>query len=121
GGLIQTMPLTALAFLFCAFSVMGIPPFGGFFSKYLVFSGAVSSGHILIALTFLFGSLLTIVYLFRIFNMIFLGEGSIRAREGSATMVFSVAALAVLSILGGICISYPSGFVGACVKQMLGL
>ncbi|MFH0764303.1 MAG: NADH-quinone oxidoreductase subunit L [Candidatus Omnitrophota bacterium] len=121
GGLISTMPITAVSFFACSLSVMGVPPFGGFFSKYLVFSGAVSSGHIMIALTFLFGSLLTIVYLFRIFNMIFLGEGSIKAREGSATMVFSVAALAVLSIIGGICISYPSGFAGACVKQMLGL
>ena len=43
GGLISTMPLTALAFIGCAFSVMGIPPFGGFFSKYLVFMGAVQS------------------------------------------------------------------------------
>lgn len=121
GGLISTMPVTALSFLACAFSVMGVPPFGGFFSKYLVFSGAVSSGHILIALTFLFGSLLTIVYLFRIFNMIFLGDGAIKAREGSATMVFSVATLAVLSLIGGICISYPSGFVQGAVKQMLGI
>ena len=36
GGLIRTMPVTAIAFLLCAFSVMGIPPFGGFFSKYMV-------------------------------------------------------------------------------------
>ncbi|MDD5594232.1 MAG: proton-conducting transporter membrane subunit, partial [Candidatus Margulisbacteria bacterium] len=34
GGLIGTMPVTAISFLFCAFSIMGIPPFGGFFSKY---------------------------------------------------------------------------------------
>ncbi len=33
GGLIQTMPVTAVSFLLCAFSVMGIPPFGGFFCK----------------------------------------------------------------------------------------
>ena len=37
------MPWTAVAFLLCAFSVMGIPPFGGFFSKYMVISAAVSS------------------------------------------------------------------------------
>ena len=30
GGLMKTMPVTAVSFLFCAFSVMGIPPFGGF-------------------------------------------------------------------------------------------
>ncbi|MFA6142808.1 MAG: NADH-quinone oxidoreductase subunit L [Candidatus Omnitrophota bacterium] len=121
GGLIATMPITAISFLACAFSVMGVPPFGGFFSKYLVFSGAVSSGHTWIAMTFLFGSLLTIIYLFRIFNAIFLGEGVIKVREGSKTMVFSVALLAILSILGGIYINYPSQFVQGAVKQMLGL
>ena len=26
GGLLRTMPVTAVSFLFCAFSVMGIPP-----------------------------------------------------------------------------------------------
>ena len=36
GGLARTMPITAVSFLFCSFSVMGIPPFGGFFSKYMV-------------------------------------------------------------------------------------
>ena len=29
GGMIKTMPWTAAAFIFCAFSVIGIPPFGG--------------------------------------------------------------------------------------------
>jgi NADH:ubiquinone oxidoreductase subunit 5 (subunit L)/multisubunit Na+/H+ antiporter MnhA subunit len=41
GGLIKTMPVTAISFLLCSFSVMGIPPFGGFFSKYMVMIGSV--------------------------------------------------------------------------------
>ncbi len=41
GGLINTMPVTAISFLFCALSVMGVPPFGGFFSKYMVFAGGI--------------------------------------------------------------------------------
>ncbi len=44
GGLIKTMPVTAVSFLFCAFSVMGIPPLGGFFSKYMVISSAIDTG-----------------------------------------------------------------------------
>lgn len=36
GGLIKTMPITAITFILCAFSVIGIPPFGGFFSKFMV-------------------------------------------------------------------------------------
>ena len=45
GGLIKTMPVTAVSFLLCAFSVMGIPPFGGFFSKYMVIAAPSTAGH----------------------------------------------------------------------------
>jgi len=122
GGLIATMPITAISFLLCSFSIMGIPPFGGFFSKYMVFSGAVGGGNIYITLAFLAGAVLTILYLFRIFNMVFLGEsrGNL-AKEGSATMIVSVALLATLSLAGGIYIMYPSSFVAVAVKQMVGI
>ena len=122
GGLVATMPVTAISFLACAFSIMGIPPFGGFFSKYMVFSGAVAGGNIYITLAFLAGAVLTILYLFRLFNMIFLGESrGVLAKEGSATMLVSVALLATLSLAGGIYILYPSSFVTAAVKQMMGM
>jgi NADH:ubiquinone oxidoreductase subunit 5 (subunit L)/multisubunit Na+/H+ antiporter MnhA subunit len=121
GGLIVTMPITAVSFLFCAFSVMGIPPFGGFFSKYMVISGAADSGQMLLMFTFLAGAVLTILYLFRLFNKVFLGEPKFAlAREGSRVMVFSVALLAAASLAAGVYIYYPSTFVQAAVKQMLG-
>ncbi|MFA5042748.1 MAG: NADH-quinone oxidoreductase subunit L [Kiritimatiellia bacterium] len=125
GGLIATMPVTAVAFLLCAFSVMGIPPMGGFFSKYMVIIGAVTSGNIAITLTFLVGAFLTIIYLFRAFTLVFLGESKLapgfRPAEGSPVMVFSVAFLGALSILGGLFINFPSQFVQTTVQQMLGM
>ncbi|MFA5394284.1 MAG: NADH-quinone oxidoreductase subunit L [Candidatus Ratteibacteria bacterium] len=122
GGLIRTMPVTAAAFLGCSLSVMGIPPFGGFFSKYLLFSGAISSGRIAIALVFLVGAFMTIIYLFRLFNMVFMGEPQTsRAKEKSPMMVACVMLLAVLSLAGGIFINYPSHFVQVAVQGMVGL
>jgi proton-translocating NADH-quinone oxidoreductase chain N len=119
GGLIRTMPVTGAAFLLCAFSVMGLPPFGGFFSKYMVISGAVDAGQIWIAAAFILGAVLTVLYLMRAFVMVFLGEPrGETAREGSATMVVSVAILAVLSLVSGLLISFPSNFVQAIVQQM---
>lgn len=119
GGLIKTMPITAVSFLFCAFSVMGIPPFGGFFSKYMVFAGAVKAGQLGISLAFLAGAFLTIIYLFRVFNLVFLGEPQVKeAKEASPLMVISVASLALLSLLGGIFINYISGFVRFVVNSM---
>jgi len=118
GGLIKTMPLTALSFLICSFSVMGIPPFGGFFSKYMVIGGAVSAGQPWIAFVFVLGAILTVIYLFRVFTGVFLGEVKIGAKEGSPSMVSSVVALSVLSLAGGLLIYYPSALVQSIVQQM---
>jgi NADH:ubiquinone oxidoreductase subunit 5 (subunit L)/multisubunit Na+/H+ antiporter MnhA subunit len=121
GGLLKTMPLTGAAFLLCAFSVMGIPPFGGFFSKYMVISGAVEAGQPWIAFTFLLGAVMTVIYLLRVFARVFLGqpgEASRGVREGSPAMVGSVTALGALSALSGIAVSIPAAFVQSVVQQM---
>ena len=122
GGLFQLMPVTAISFLFCAFSVMGIPPFGGFFSKYMIISGTFQEGHLIIAATFLFGALLTVLYLFRAFNLIFLGERknpSLSVSEGSPVMLICVAVFALLSLLGGIFIRFPNALTLIAVQQIL--
>jgi NADH:ubiquinone oxidoreductase subunit 5 (subunit L)/multisubunit Na+/H+ antiporter MnhA subunit len=121
GGLISTMPITGIAFLACAFSVMGIPPFGGFFSKYLVFSGALAGGRLWVVLIYLICAFMTIIYLFRVFNMVFLGKANIEAKESSPLMVASVLGLAVLSLAAGILIYYPYNFAQITTWQMLGV
>jgi NADH:ubiquinone oxidoreductase subunit 5 (subunit L)/multisubunit Na+/H+ antiporter MnhA subunit len=121
GGLARTMPFTAVAFLLCAFSVMGIPPFGGFFAKYMVFSAAAESGQLWIGLTFLAAAIMTIAYLFRAFTMVFLGEPkSSQAAEGSPVMVGSVVGLAALSLGAGLFINPCARFAQAAALQMLG-
>jgi NADH:ubiquinone oxidoreductase subunit 5 (subunit L)/multisubunit Na+/H+ antiporter MnhA subunit len=121
GGLAKTMPLTAFAFLFCAFSVMGIPPFGGFFSKYMVISGAMTGGNLWIMLTFVVGAFMTIAYLLRVFNKVFLGS-PVRepVAEGSPVMVGCAALLGVLSLVSGVLIGFSSPFAYQAAQQMLG-
>jgi NADH:ubiquinone oxidoreductase subunit 5 (subunit L)/multisubunit Na+/H+ antiporter MnhA subunit len=125
GGLITGMPVTGLAFIVCSFSVMGLPPMGGFFSKYMVLSGALHGGYTGIAVMFLAGAILTILYLFRVFAMIFLGEPSptlpTGVREGSRVMLWSVGILAVLSIAAGVFFIFPSEFAQSVVLQMTGV
>jgi NADH:ubiquinone oxidoreductase subunit 5 (subunit L)/multisubunit Na+/H+ antiporter MnhA subunit len=118
GGLFKTMPFTAVAFLLCSFSVMGIPPFGGFFSKLMVMEGAVGANPA-VTLVFAVGAFMTIIYLFRVFNMVFLGEAKTQShREGTPIMVASVTLLGALSILTGVFISPCSGFALAAVDQI---
>jgi proton-translocating NADH-quinone oxidoreductase chain M len=121
GGLARTMPLTAVAFFLCALSVMGVPPLGGFFSKYMVISGAIQGGQTALALVFVAGAVLTILYLLRVFNAVFLGERLSEAREGSRLMVACVVLLALLSLVGGLAISPCADFAQKVVAQMPGL
>jgi len=118
GGLIKTMPITAVSFLICAFSVMGLPPLGGFFSKYMVISGAVQAENPWVAAVFILGTLMTFLYLLRAFNAVFMGPIKLEVREGSRMMVASVVALAVLSVVGGLLIFIPSYFVQNIVAQI---
>jgi len=126
GGLGAVMPVTALSFLACAFSVMGIPPFGGFFSKYMVMTAAFNTGHPWIGMIFLVGACMTLIYLLRVFTLVFLGEsraegGAALPAEGSPVMVGSVAFLAMLAAASGILVAYPQHFVRSAVLQMLGV
>jgi formate hydrogenlyase subunit 3/multisubunit Na+/H+ antiporter MnhD subunit len=118
GGLIRTMPVTAIAFLFCAFSVIGIPPFGGFFSKFLVIMGTLQAGQVWLAGTALFTAVLTMFYLLKVFSMVFLGEAKHPAPEKTKSMVFVVATLAVLSLAAGLLVSYPMKLVSIATAQM---
>ena len=122
GGLIRNMPVTAFSFAFCALSVMGIPPFGGFFSKYMVIAGAAEGGNLWIAGTFIASAFLTILYLVRVFAIVFLGEPKLPdAKEGTSGMVWAVAILAGLSLLSGFLIRYPNEFIQIAVRQMVGI
>lgn len=45
GGLIKKMPQTALLFLIGAIAIGGIPPFNGFISEFLIYSGLLAGLH----------------------------------------------------------------------------
>lgn len=120
GGLIKTMPITAVVFLICAFSVMGIPPLGGFFSKFMVIQGTVSAGQVGLAAAALFIAVLTVFYLLRLFSALFLGEPKVEVREGSPSMLLAVVGLGVFSVLAGIFITYPMEIVNTATLQILG-
>jgi formate hydrogenlyase subunit 3/multisubunit Na+/H+ antiporter MnhD subunit len=117
------MPLTGVAFLLCIFSIIGIPPFGGFFSKLMVIQGVLQSGHMVIACLAVFTAILTTIYLLRLFTLVFLGDArdsSIHAhREGTPTMVWVVVASAVLSLAAGILVKYPMELVAVALNNIL--
>ncbi len=119
GGLARTMPITAVAFVLCAFSVIGLPPFGGFWSKFLVIMGTVQAHLWWVAALALFVAVMTTFYLFRLFHAVFLGEPKLAIPEQTRSMVLVVAVLAGLSLLAGIFVNYPMRLATVAAAEML--
>jgi multicomponent Na+:H+ antiporter subunit D len=63
GGLGRAMPVTFAAFLIGSLSIIGLPPFGGMWSKWYLGMGMVETGQWLLLAVLLFSSLLNIAYL----------------------------------------------------------
>ena len=61
-GLGRRMPITYLAFMFGSLSIIGMPPLGGFISKWNLVIGAVNSDQLLLLLVLLVSSLLNAAY-----------------------------------------------------------
>jgi len=107
-GLGRTMPRTRLAFLVGSLALVGIPPFAGFFSKDSILAAVLDRGafgDVLFACG-IAGAFLTGIYTFRLFFIVFGKEGDAQphlhgAAEGPPSMVWTVAALAGLSVVGG--------------------
>ncbi|NNJ96278.1 MAG: monovalent cation/H+ antiporter subunit D family protein [Gammaproteobacteria bacterium] len=63
GGLGRAMPITFGAFLVASLSIIGLPPFGGMWSKWYLGMGAVETGQWLLLTVLMISSLLNIAYL----------------------------------------------------------
>ena len=123
GGLIKTMPKTAYLFLLGALAICGLPPFNGFISEFLIFSGlfkGLKTGGLTIDLTILgtFVGLTLIgglaVFCFtKVFSIVFLGtprtDAPRHAHEVGSGMLLPKLAIGLLILSIGI---VPSAFVG---------
>ena len=74
GGMIHKMPLTYLAYLIAIISMAGIPPMGGFISKWLIFQAVIDKGLIFVGIAVFFGSIGSFLYVFRPLAALFLGQ-----------------------------------------------
>jgi NADH:ubiquinone oxidoreductase subunit 5 (subunit L)/multisubunit Na+/H+ antiporter MnhA subunit len=121
GGLFKTMPITAISFILCALSIVGLPPTAGFFGKLAIFMGTLQSGKTIFAIVAVLGAILTMIYMLRLFNVVFLGElKQPEVKEGSPVMLATVIVFAILSLAIGFGIQPLVNIVNVIVAQMTG-
>jgi formate hydrogenlyase subunit 3/multisubunit Na+/H+ antiporter MnhD subunit len=110
GGLARPMPLTFAAFLIAALSISGVPPFNGFFSKWLIYQSLVDLARIspywIIWLTAaMLGSAFTLASFVKLTHAIFLGQWSettAKTKEVSWLMWLPMISLAALCVIFGV-------------------
>ncbi len=71
-GLYQTNPLLSFVMMLALFSLAGIPPFAGFFSKFFVFSAAAAQGYYLLVFIALLNTIISLYYYLLVIKAMFL-------------------------------------------------
>jgi len=114
GGLSKFMPITYFSCLVASLSIAGVPPFSGFFSKWMIYQGLVERlglsgyGRAIAALCLaaaLFGSGLTLATFMKFIHAVFLGQRQDAAgkiKEAPASMCFAPFVLAIITIIFGV-------------------
>lgn len=109
-GIAEHLPISTYAFGIAGLSLVGIPPTGGFVSKWLLLLSAIQSGQWWWAVVLLLGGLLTAAYIFQVLTQ----ELSLAGSESHPdfapvplSMELAAMALAVGSLLLGLRATEP--------------
>lgn len=100
GGLAYKMPVTFICFIIAAASISGVPPFNGFFSKELVYDGALERGWIFYAAAVL-GSFLTAASFLKLGHAAYFGK-----RNGAPVKEAPIAMLVPMIVIAAACILF---------------
>ncbi len=74
GGIGRKMPITFTCFIIAAAAISGVPPFNGFFSKELVFDGALETGYPIFYILAVVGAFFTAASFLKLGHAAFLGK-----------------------------------------------
>jgi len=106
GGIIHKMPITYMVYLIAIISMAGIPPMGGFISKWLIFQAVINKGLIFVSVAVFFGSVGSFLYVFRPLAALFLGQELPQfkktVKEAPSLMLLAMLILSALNIFTGV-------------------
>jgi NADH-quinone oxidoreductase subunit N len=101
-GLGWKMPMVCLALVMAGMSFAGVPPFGGFLAKYLVFTAAIEANMSWLAVIGVLTSVLQTAYLFRLINYMYAKKpkDETKIKESKRLLVPIFMFVAALIVLG---------------------
>ncbi|MHC4124651.1 MAG: complex I subunit 5 family protein [Planctomycetota bacterium] len=111
GGLAEKLPVTRAACTIASASIVGVPPFSGFWSKLILVWAAVQAGFLWIAAVIVFVSLCTLIMYLKVQRYAFLGElpeNLKEIKEHRGSMLVAMIFLACLCVLMGALVIVPA-------------
>ena len=111
GGLAEKLPFTRATCTVASASIVGIPPFSGFWSKLILIIAAIQAQFIWIAAIIVFVSLCTLIMYLKVQRYAFLGElpeNLQQTEEHKGPMLVAMVFLACLCVLMGLLVLVPS-------------
>ncbi|MDP6560444.1 MAG: proton-conducting transporter membrane subunit, partial [Candidatus Binatia bacterium] len=122
-GLGRRMPFTMAAFTAGGLGLIGAPLTAGFISKWYLVMGAIQSDQLLLAAVILFGSLLAVVYVWRMVEAIYFqsprGSGG-EVSEAPWALVLPAWVLIGASLYFGLDASLSTKLAGQAARLLLG-
>jgi len=110
GGVRASLPITVFAYGIAGVSLMGLPPSGAFIAKWMLLSSSFASSQWWWVLVVMTGSLLAMVYVFRVMSQFFVIPEGDRARKSeplSPLMEWPALVLALISLFLGLIAPWP--------------
>lgn len=107
-GLYKTNPKLSVAMMLAMFSLGGIPPFAGFFSKFFIFYAAVGEGYYVLVLIALLNTIISLYYYLLVVKAMFLKESDtpiapIRSDDYTRTaLVLTVAGVILIGLVSSV-------------------
>jgi multicomponent Na+:H+ antiporter subunit D len=111
-GIGRRMPVTMIAFFIGAMSVIGLPPTGGFLSKWYLLLGTIEADRMAILLVLLFSSLLNAAYFLPIVYKAFFctDEEAMFEKKVQEAPIWCVAPLTITATITIVLFFYPDIF-----------
>ncbi len=88
GGLIYRMPQSFVLLLIGIITLAGMPPLGGFASKYLIYNTLLEHGNLLILSAMMFSSAAAFLYIYKLIYGIYLGHPTSKKLESVKEVPF---------------------------------
>ncbi len=110
-GLYSTNPRLSFVMMLALFSLAGIPPFAGFFSKFFIFAAAAEQGYYVLVFVALINTVISLYYYLRVIKAMFINKSEMPIesfRSDGYTRVSLLACSAGILCVGILSIVYES-------------